>query len=86
MEKSGGGDSEEQIYMLQVITNLKAQLQIYKEISEHSRDTIEDIARQPRTQNNNTQNNLCPSYFHAISKSDEDCGISQTIVAFNSYI
>ena len=59
MEKSGGGDSEEQIYQLQVITNLKAQLQICKEISEHSRDTIEDIARQPRNQTtHNTQNTL----------------------------
>lgn len=40
------------------ITELKAQLQIYKELSERELSCVEDIARQPRTQNNNTQNNL----------------------------
>ena len=40
------------------ITELKAQLQIYKELSDRELSCVEDIARQPRTQNNNTQNNL----------------------------
>jgi hypothetical protein len=41
------------------IAKLKSGNSIYKEFSEHSRDTIEEIARQPRNQTtNNTQNTL----------------------------
>ena len=46
-----------------IIIEKDVQLSIYKELSEHSRDTIEEIAFRPtiqnnnNTQNNNTQNN-----------------------------
>ena len=40
------------------IAELKSGNNIYKELSDRELSCVEDIARQPRTQNNNTQNNL----------------------------
>ena len=45
------------------INELKTQLQIYKELSERELSCVENIARQPRTQNNNIQNNFIINIF-----------------------
>jgi hypothetical protein len=39
-----------------IISDMKIQLEIYKELAQQSRKTVEEIAKQPRSQNNNVTN------------------------------